>query len=174
MNGQGASRMGSPTAADRVGMAAKADPICTNCLNISTAQNNLFGMTYPGGNNPKSYNGQFNYSYVPSNLSEYPAIGHDRRYDRIKISGATGLFTDTRAIGADWRFVCEELSIAVNPVFSSTDRLSAGTLGVGLGAIALPKTIFGMMMPYGFAHIMIWYNFSNTGVNNVPTLHKHK
>jgi hypothetical protein len=38
--------------------------------------------------------------YIPTNLAEYPAIGHDRRYDNLRIQGASGLFTDTRAIGA--------------------------------------------------------------------------
>ena len=91
---------------------------CPNCLDPSTIGNNLFGLTYPGPNNPRSYNGEYNYSYVPTNLAEYPAIGHDRRYDKLKIKGAWGLFTDTRAIGADWRFVIEELSITANPYLS--------------------------------------------------------
>jgi hypothetical protein len=146
---------------------------CPNCLNPATTGNNLLGLTYPGGNNPKSYNGQYNYSYVPTNLSEYPAIGHDRRYDNLKITGASGLFTDTRAIGADWRFVGEELSIAGNPFLNPIDRMSAGILGVGLGLSALPKTLFQLSTPFGYMQTMMWYNISNQGVNNAPTIHKH-
>ena len=145
---------------------------CPNCLNPATTGNNLLGLTYPGGNNPKSYNGQYNYSYVPTNLSEYPAIGHDRRYDNLKITGASGLFTDTRAIGADWRFVGEELSIAGNPYLNPIDRMSAGILGLGLGLSALPKTLFQLSTPFGYMQTMMWYNFSNQGVNNAPTIHK--
>ncbi len=146
---------------------------CPNCLNPSTTGHNLFYLTYPGGDNPKSYNGQYNYSYVPTNLSEYPAIGHDRRYDNLKITGALGLFTDTRAIGADWRFVTEELSIASNPFINPIHRMSAGVLGLGLGLSALPKTLFQMSKPFGYIETVMWYIISNQGVNNTPTIHKH-
>ena len=156
--------------------AAQGGGGCPNCLNPSTVGQQfggIGGLTYPGGNNPKSYNGQYNYSYVPTILSEYPAIGHDRRYDNLKITGASGLFTDTRAIGADWRFVGEELSIAGNPFLNPIDRMSAGLLGVGLGFSALPKTLFQLSTPFGYMQTMMWYNISNQGVNNAPTIHKH-
>jgi RHS repeat-associated protein len=78
----------------------------------TVGQQPLFGLTYPGPNNPKTYSGKDDYSYVPSNLAEYPAIGHDRRYDNLGIKGASGLFADTRSIGADWKFVGEEFAIA--------------------------------------------------------------
>lgn len=84
-------------------------------------------MSYPGGNNPRTYAGDYSYSYVPKRLSEYPAIGHDRRYDNLGTAGAKGLLTDTRAIGADWRFVGEELSIALNPFNDSVSRMQAFT-----------------------------------------------
>ena len=146
---------------------------CPNCLDPSTVGHNLFGLSYPGANNPKSKNLQDNFSYAPSNLAEYPAIGHDRRYSNLKISGASGLFTDTRTIGADWRFVGEELSIAGNPCFNAIDRVSAGVLGVGLGLSALPKTLFQLNTPFGYTQILMWYNISNKGVNDIPTIHKH-
>lgn len=124
-----------------------------NSLNPSTLHKNLFGLTYPGGNNPLTYGGDYTYEYVPTQLSEYPAIGHDRRYDNLKIEGASGLLLDTRAIGADWRFVVEELFIALNPfgyvntgdsiiITNNEDRGKALILGIGLGIAATPKTIF--------------------------------
>lgn len=146
---------------------------CPNCLDPSTIGNNLFGLTYPGPNNPRSYNGEYNYSYVPTNLAEYPAIGHDRRYDKLKIKGAWGLFTDTRAIGADWRFVIEELSITANPYLSPIDRATAGILGLGVGVSVLPKTLFELISPFGFIQTLMWYNYSNIGVTNAPSIHKH-
>lgn len=146
---------------------------CPDCLNPSTVGNNLLGLTYPGGNNPRSYNKKYNYSFVPTNLSEYPAIGHDRRYDNLNITGASGLFTDVRAIGADWKFVAEEFSIAVNPFMKPADRLSSGILGFGLGLSALPKTMFQLSSPYGFEQMLMWYQISNQGVNNTPNVHKH-
>ncbi|HAN00721.1 MAG TPA: hypothetical protein DCQ26_19175 [Marinilabiliales bacterium] len=117
----------------------------------------------------------YNYSYVPTNLAEYPAIGHDRRYDNLKIKGVVGLFTDTRAIGADYRFLVEELGVAVNP-FNGADlitRSQAFTLGEGLGLAAFPKTIFQLSKSAGFVDIIMRYNISNQGVNNAPSIHKH-
>jgi len=94
---------------------------------------------YTRGNNPRSYNREYNYSYVPINLAEYPAIGHDRRCDNLETKGAWGLFTETRAIGADCKFVEEQMQIATNPFLNPVIRMSAGILGVGLGFFALPK-----------------------------------
>jgi hypothetical protein len=105
--------------------------------------------------------------------SEYPAIGHDRRYDNLKIAGPAGLFTDSRAIGADYRFVVEEMSIAGNTLLNTRDRISAGLLGTGLGLCALPKTFLQMGSQIGQIQVLIWYEFSNQGVNNHPSIHRH-
>ena len=148
---------------------------CPKCLDPSTTGKNFLGLTYPGGNNPMSMNQRdYNYSYVPTNLSEYPAIGHDRRYDNLKITGALGLFTDPRAIGADWIFVKEELTISLlsqNPKV----KFQSGFLGIGLGLAALPKTLLQLGNPNGggYGQIMMWYNISNQNVSNVPTIHNH-
>jgi RHS repeat-associated protein len=92
-----------------------------NDLGPSTIGNNIFGLTYPGGNNPKKYNSKYDYSYAPLSFAEYPAIGHDRRYDNLRVEGAKGLLGDTRAIGADWKFVSEEFSVAFAPALSLID-----------------------------------------------------
>ena len=144
---------------------------CPTCLDPSTVGKNLLGLTYPGGNNPADYTGNYNYSYVPTNLSEYPAIGHDRRYDKLNIKGASGLLTDTRAIGADWNFVGEEFSTAANPYLDPMSRIDAAILGTGLGLSALPKTIYQMGTgPTWLAETMMWFNISSQGVNNAPTI----
>ncbi|MCF6297664.1 MAG: hypothetical protein L3J08_06725 [Flavobacteriaceae bacterium] len=146
----------------------------TNKLNPSTIrQQVLFGLTYPGGDNPTKYNGKPDYTFIPDDLSEYPAIGHDRRYDNLGVAGASGLFTDTRAIGADYKFVSEELQIASNPFLPIKTRLYSGILGVGLGLAALPKTLykFGTSgYPYNTAilEISVNYHISNHGVTNAP------
>lgn len=148
---------------------------CPNCHNPSTIGQHFFGigsLTYPRGNNPKSYNGQYNYSYVPTNLSEFPAIGHDRRYDNLEITGALGLFTDPRAIGADWTFVKEELTISFLSHNPKT-KFQSGILGIGLGLASLPKTLLLLGNPHGYGQIRMWYDISNYGVNNTPTIHEH-
>jgi len=146
---------------------------CPNCLDPSTLGQNFLWLSYPGGNNPRTYSGDDSYSYVPSRLSEYPAIGHDRRYNNLGIAGPKGLFTDTRAIGADWRFVWEELSIASNPFVDPISRMQAGILGLGVGGFALPKTIYQLGQNNGLININIWYNISNEGVSNTPDTYKH-
>ena len=66
-------------------------------------------------------------------------LGHDRRYDNLGTAGAKGLLTDTRAIGADWRFVGEELFIASNQFVDPITRVQAGILGAGIRISSLPK-----------------------------------
>lgn len=148
---------------------------CPDCLNPATVGKNLLGLSYPGGKNPLTNSGDYSYSYIPQNLAEYPAIGHDKRYDNLGIKGASGLFTDTRATGADWKFVSEQLSIAVNPFIDNKSRLDAGILGIGLAVSALPKTVFQLSNPIlgGGGAAAAWYNLSSIGVTNAPVIHKH-
>ncbi|MFV8334474.1 two-component regulator propeller domain-containing protein [Flavobacterium sp. RSP29] len=86
-----------------------------NQLDPSTIGQNipLLGgkSTYAGGDNPTTYSRKYTYSYVPTMITDYPAIGHDRRYDNLGITGASGLIFDTRAIGADWKFVSEQFQL---------------------------------------------------------------
>jgi hypothetical protein len=84
-------------------------------LNPNTVGQNIFGLTYAGGNNPISYNLRPNYSYVPTSAADFPAIGHDRRYDSLNISGWKGVVFDTRSTVADWQFVGEEITIFGDP-----------------------------------------------------------
>jgi hypothetical protein len=100
----------------------------------------FFGLSYPGGDNPKKYNGNYDYSYLPTNPVEYPAIGHDRRYDNLGIAGGNGLLSDSRAIGADWRFVGEEFAVA-GMSNNLLHKSQAYTLGIGLGFLASFKTL---------------------------------
>ncbi|WP_430614141.1 RHS repeat-associated core domain-containing protein [Flavobacterium sp. JP2137] len=139
-----------------------------NSTDLSTVGKNLLGLTYPGGNNPRTNEGAFSYSYVPSNLSEFPAIGHDRRYDNLGIEGLKGLLTDPRAIGADWRFVREELAIAVLAPDPKT-KIYAGTLGIGLGLLASSKNQRALFSKNGLRNIKYWYDISNVGVSNKPS-----
>jgi len=140
---------------------------CPTCLDPETTGKNLLGLSYPGGDNPKSFNRKDNYSYVPTDMSEYPAIGHDRRYDKLSINGLSGLLLDSRAIGADWRFVGEELATSKLQVGFKT-QLNAKVLGIGLGLFSLPKTIGALSQPMGLSNVIMWYRFSNIGVNNIP------
>ncbi|WP_437919713.1 hypothetical protein [Sphingobacterium sp. LRF_L2] len=93
------------------------------------------------------------------------AIGHDRRFDNLGATGASGLFLDNRTIGADWKFVSEELTIASMP-FDSKTRLQAATLGIGLGLASLPKTLATLMhSTQGLNYILMWNSIGNRGAN---------
>jgi RHS repeat-associated protein len=156
----------------RGGYQTQGGPGCPTCLDPSTLHKNLFGLSYPGGNNPRSYNGDYDYSYVPTSKAEYPAIGHDRRYDNLRAVGAKALLTDSRTIGADWRFVKEELRVAFNPGNRNEhEKLDAFLLGIGLGLVALPKTIVTLAHPSGggLGYVNMWYDISNIGVTNTPS-----
>lgn len=102
-------------------------------------------MSYPGGDNPKKYNGLDDYSVIPSKIVEYPAIIHDLKYTRAGVSGFKGLATSSKVIGADYKFVGQELALALNPGLSLKQRSQALILGTGLGLVALPKTLNALL-----------------------------
>ncbi len=148
------------------------EDICPDCLNPNTLNKNFLGLSYPGPDNPRSFNGKYSYAHIPKELSEYPAIGHDRRYDRLGITGASGLFFDPRATGADWRFIMEEFGISTLPIGNGA-KLHAGLFGTFMAVGVLPKTLYSIISSKGIGDIVFWYNISNVGVNNYPDVHKH-
>jgi len=140
-----------------------------SAVNMETVGQNLLNSTYGGPDNPKSYDGNDTFRYVPTRLDDFPPIGHDRGYGNLGISGASGLFMDRRAIGQDYKFVAQEFAIATGP-FDPLTKLRASILGGGLGLFALPKTIAHFANPNsgGLGYVMMWYNISNAGVTNIP------
>lgn len=153
--------------------------MCMSCRNPYTENNNIFYLTYPGGNNPLNWLGDADYTAIPSSLADYPAIGHDRRYDKLKIKGLSGLLFDTRAIGADAIFVSEQMEIAYNPTLPLRDRIQANILGSGLGACALGKTLIKLSQgPKAFQETMMYFIISNYNKNglitNTPDTHNHE
>jgi len=128
----------------------------------------LTNLTYPGGQNPLKYNGKFDYTYVPKSLGEYPAIGHDKRYDNLGITNAgKALFMDSRTIGADWKFVKEEFLIATLPI-GTKEQIKAAALGAGLGFFASFKTLIQIATPQGCVETGMWYSISSQDVTNAP------
>uniref|UniRef100_UPI0025CE42FB RHS repeat domain-containing protein n=1 Tax=Flavobacterium sp. TaxID=239 RepID=UPI0025CE42FB len=107
-----------------------------NSLDPRTVSHNIFWLTYPGPWNPQTYAERDDYSYIPTRPEEFPAITHDLAYNDLKIRGAEGLFTAKSAIPADYKFVTQELAIALSPAYSMRTRVTAGTLGLGLGFFA--------------------------------------
>ena len=116
----------------------------SNDVNRTSLGHNLFWTNYIGPWNPKSYNGKWSYAPNPVNRADFYARNHDRAYDRLKISGAGGLFFSTKSIGADYTLVGHELALCLNPVNGATgvERIEGLIVGEGIAAFALPKTIF--------------------------------
>lgn len=140
-------------------------------VNPNTLYENLFGLHYPGSNNPVTYGGDPDFSTLPASLAGFPAIGHDRRYGNLGIAGASGLIFDTRAVGADAQFVFEQLTIASSCFINKDYRtgLEAMALGVGLGALVTPKSIVALTQPNAYSYIKSWYVISDYGVTNFPS-----
>ena len=147
----------------------------TNNLDPSSLYKNLLGTSYPGPFNPYRYNGLPDYSYSPGYMkfSEYPAIGHDRAYDLLQVKGGGGLFLETNAISADWRFVKQEFSYGLrlwsSPYGSKVDQTKALTFGTLLGLAALPKTIYSFSNPILTSEVFMWNSIFKAKVNNIPS-----
>ncbi len=149
------------------------DPFGTerNCLDPSTAGRNLLGLDYAGGDNPLNEDGKTpNYETIPKSKADYPAIGHDRRYTELGIKGFPGLATETKSIAADWQFVYEELALVVSldGNVDFTSRWQAAVLGVGLGAIAFPKTAIAARFPNVYLPKVLDGYDKTKGLDNNP------
>ncbi|MDD4210521.1 MAG: RHS repeat-associated core domain-containing protein [Bacteroidales bacterium] len=104
-------------------------------INAETLHNNFFGTSYIGPNNPKDYNGDDNYDYIPRNPSEMPAFRHDQAYDAIGTAGIKGALLDLRTLKADYRLIKECWDISKNPAMSAKDRSIARKTAIGFGTI---------------------------------------
>lgn len=87
----------------------------------------------------------------------------------MRIEGLSGLLSNTRATGADYKFVKEELSIAFMPYFPPKWRIHAAGLEVGLGLMALPKAMIKLATIPGIMEVAAWYSISDKGVSNTPS-----
>jgi hypothetical protein len=56
----------------------------------------------------------------------------------------------------------------MNLPFDPATRINAGLLGIGLGSVAIFKTVYQLSKPQGFSEMNMWYNVSNFGVTNKP------
>jgi len=113
-------------------------------VDYRTLRNNLFLSYYIGPWNPKKNNGEWDYSVAPQNRADMYAFVHDKKYDRLRITGAGGVFFNTKAISADYSLVASEFSLFLAPPISPispTERVQGFIVGVAIGVAALPKTI---------------------------------
>lgn len=117
-----------------------------NQLDTRTLHQNIMNLSYTGSNNPKNYDGTESYSYKPS-LFDMPGYIHDLGYSKMNIGGLSGLAGDRKASMLDYKFVAQEMGIALIPnlKIGILFRARAFLIGSGLAAIALPKTLAPFM-----------------------------
>lgn len=94
----------SKSASNTLYSTLKNNKINIDRLNPETLNKNIFGLNYPGANNPKKYNGESDYSVKPTEI-EVPAFVHDKDYDDIKAVGGGALFFNSATTTADNNFV---------------------------------------------------------------------
>jgi RHS repeat-associated protein len=122
---------------------AQYEQVDPNALNPSTVGKNLFGSNYIGPNNPKSYNGNWNYDPAPTDQLDLAAMRHDLAYDGFHTSGALGLFFSPATIGSDYRLARESFEIwgSLGPYQNQMLQIKSVTVGTAIGLSALPKTL---------------------------------
>ena len=100
--------------------------VSDDCVDAKTLHNNLFGTSYTGANNPRTYDDlKWNYDYVPYNFDEFSSISHDRAYDAAKVSGLSGALLSIDVIEADFDLVKYNLKCADNALMYSADFCTA-------------------------------------------------
>ena len=137
-------------------------------LDPSTLGRNIGGTNYIGKHNPQTYpdakdNRKWDYSASPVNFADFAAFLHDKSYDNVGAEGINGVLFDTKAIGADWRFVGNQIVMGKAALMMgdfNSAKLSYGTaLGMGLGVTG--KTLFQISKPTtGAFEILMWDKIS--------------
>ena len=95
-------------------------------VNAESLHNNMFGSSYIGADNPKSYNGEDNYDYQPTwSPTEMAAYRHDKAYDAVGAEGVSGALLNQRTKCADQCLIYECKNIAKDPKTNASERSRA-------------------------------------------------
>ncbi len=121
-------------------------------LDPSTLNQNLFDTNYTGPDNPMTYpdadgKRKADYTAEPANISDAMSKLHDLEYGAVGIAGKKGLFTDSKGSAADFRFYSNQKTAAKVALANKDYKTLRQAIGVGygLGAAAIPKTIYKFM-----------------------------
>jgi len=125
----------SKSASKTLYSSMKDNKVNIDKLNPETLGKNLFGLNYPGGNNPRKYNGDSDYSVKPTEI-EVPAYIHDKDYDELNAVGGDALFFKVAASTADNNFVkrMDKLVDKYKDAGEYRLMIKASILGNGLNA----------------------------------------
>lgn len=129
--------------------AIYAQLVIDQSVDPATVNRNLFGSVYIGPLNPRTKDGKsWSYQPKPQNRVDAAAMWHDKYYDNVQIEGFSGLLTDTRAIGGDWKFVFETHWVYVTDLSPKVKGIAALS-SFGLGLVAIPKTFYQLYIKRG-------------------------
>ena len=105
-------------------------------VNAESLHNNMFGSSYIGADNPKSYNGEDNYDYQPTwSPTEMAAYRHDKAYDAVGAEGVSGALLNQRTKCADQCLIYECKNIAKDPKTNASERSRAQKIAFGFSCI---------------------------------------
>jgi len=119
-------------------------------VNPSSLGHNIFYSNYIGPWNPVSYNGHWNYQAAPINRADLGALRHDKGYDKLGITGASGVFFNISALPYDEQLVKYEYGLFSNPNNGATftERMEGLAVGEGIGISIIPKQIYNAINQY--------------------------
>jgi hypothetical protein len=125
----------SESASETLYSSMKDNKVNIDKLNPETLGKNLFGLNYPGGNNPRKYNGNSDYSVKPTEI-EVPAYIYDKDYDEINAVGGGALFFKVAASTSNNNFVkrMDKLVDKYKDAGEYKLMIKASILGNGLNA----------------------------------------
>jgi RHS repeat-associated protein len=113
-------------------------------VDASTLYQNLFGSSYIGSNNPKTYKNEEDkrtdsYQFKPIGEAEKAAYQHDLDYDRLKATGPMDAFFNKKTGQADRDLANRSKAIMNNPNLPKWDRNRAKAIYGVFNVIATYK-----------------------------------
>ncbi|GHV17492.1 hypothetical protein FACS1894169_12750 [Bacteroidia bacterium] len=122
-----------------------------NSVNAETLHKNYFNTSYTGPNNPKTYGNKElgvkpvdSYQYLPRNLSEYPAMLHDLRYDAKGAKGPYDAIFEKKTIGADIKLAIGSAGVMMHPSVPAKDRARAAAVAAAFDVISVWKFVMAI------------------------------
>ena len=112
-------------------------------VNPDTLHKNWMGTSYTGPTNPKGYDDNPNFEYIPRNRSEFGSVAHDLAYIQLGASGVKGALFNRDVVGADFMLVMYNYqnAFSTKPVHPNDRQRSAATY-IAFAALGAFKLVF--------------------------------
>ena len=108
--------------------------------------------SYTGPTNPKDYDKNPNFDYLPRNQSEYFSMEHDHAYDNAEVAGFKGALFSTKVILADYKLAGKNFcNVFTTEPVGRKDRLRSLGAFFAFGILATSKAKYaGVLHLFGF------------------------